>query len=67
MEQFELVYEGEVASHLICIHCKQRVERGIRNISKHWMYCLENKEGLVIAQTPAEKQLFDNWSINIEK
>ncbi len=64
-QDFEMIYKDGMASHLICNHCKERVERGILNVSRHHMYCLERKEGLVIAKTPEQEKLFDNWSINV--
>lgn len=64
-KDFEPIYQGDVVSHFICKHCKERVERGILNVSWHWVNCLERKDGLVIAQSPAQKALFDSWSINV--
>jgi hypothetical protein len=64
-KDFESIYQGDVVSHFICKHCKERVERGVLNVSRHWVNCLERKDGLVVAQTHAQKELFDSWSINV--
>lgn len=50
-----------------CEYCGEQVQPGILNVSKHWMNCLENKEGLIIANTQTEKDLFDSWSINVNR
>ena len=67
MDDFEHIYEtgGEWADYLKCKHCGERVERGIANVSHHWMHCLKRTQGLIIAQNEFERKILDSWSINV--
>lgn len=50
LNDFRFIYKSPSdtwPSHLECIHCGNRVERGIVNVSTHWVTCLERKEGLI--------------------
>jgi hypothetical protein len=42
-------------THLICKHCKKKVEKGIVSVSTHWMNCMERKEGLIICKKIEKK------------
>jgi len=44
---FTVVYESDIwGDYLVCNHCGERVERGIVNVSDHWVKCLKRKDGL---------------------
>lgn len=68
MEDFRRFPENaEWCDYLICNHCDQRVERGIVNVSNHWMNCLKRTEGLIIARNDWEKVILDSWSVNVNE
>jgi hypothetical protein len=68
ISDFKSIYKegSEWADHLICNHCGERVERGIFNVSHHWMHCEKRTDDLIIASNDFEKKLLDHWSINIK-
>jgi hypothetical protein len=68
MNDFREVYlkdSDEWPDHLVCVHCEQSVERGILNISRHWMNCLERKDGLIETKDPALMKTLDELSMNV--
>lgn len=52
MDDFTRITEqdGLFGGYLICNHCGKRVERGIANVSKHWINCMKRTEGLIICK-----------------
>lgn len=60
------VYESnkEWPDYLLCKFCGERVERGIFNVSHHWVHCEKNTKGLIKATTDFERKILDSWSIN---
>lgn len=51
MKDFKGVYDNgkdQWPSHWICKHCGERVERGVMNVSDHWLSCLQRKDGLIV-------------------
>lgn len=68
MDDFEDVFEtgGIFSDYLRCKHCGERVERGIENVSHHWLHCLKRTDGLIIATSDFERKIADSWSINLK-
>lgn len=69
MEDFKEVFENPkdtFCSYFVCVHCKERVERGIANISHHWMNCLKRTDGLIVVKNDFGRQIMDIWSINVK-
>lgn len=67
MDDFELIYdENGEASHCVCKNCKQRVERGIVNISNHFVNCLQSGT-VIIAKSDFERKVLDGMNVNIPK
>lgn len=67
MTDFKEVFENPndtFCSYFVCVHCNQRVERGINNIATHWLDCIERREGLIYANSNFEKSILDSWVIN---
>lgn len=66
-DDFEIIHEKdkEWGDYLICKHCGQRVERGVFNVSDHWLNCLERKDGFIYARNEAEKKALDKLSMNV--
>lgn len=52
IEDFETIYEKDMfwGDYLKCNHCGERVERGLRTVSHHWMHCLKRTKGLIIVE-----------------
>lgn len=67
MEDFVNVYktDSKELDYLKCAHCGDRIERGIINVSQHFVNCLKNTNGLIIAKTDFERKILDSWSINV--
>lgn len=65
MEDFIMIEDKTHVDYLMCIHCKKRVERGILNISRHWMNCLKRTDGLIITDDPCLRKVLDSMSINV--
>ena len=66
MKDFYFIYEKDNTSinYLICKHCLNVVERGVFNVSNHWVNCLERTEGLIIAKNDIEEFILDKFSVN---